>query len=193
MSTTILAPADLRELLDEPDAPLVLDVRTPSEYQSVHVPGSWNVPLDLLREHARSLAAHVADQRDRRAVLVCRSGARAAQAEEVLSGTGLEGLRVLDGGINAWQSAGGPVERGRATWDLERQVRLVAGSVVATSVATSAVVPRARWVAAAIGTGLTVAALTDTCAMGMALARMPWNRTAADVDIDDVLRSLADA
>lgn len=189
MSSLALTPADLRELLEQPDAPLVIDVRTPAEFAGTHVPGSWNVPLDLLREHRDDLVGRLG----RETVLVCRSGARATQAEQALAGSGLAGLRVLAGGIVAWESVGAPVNRGPQTWELERQVRLVAGSLVAASVLVSAVAPRAKWLAGAVGGGLTVAALTDTCALGMALARMPWNRGADAVEIRDVLDSLTRA
>ncbi len=169
------------------DAFRILDVRTPAEFETTHIPGSYNVPLDLLREHRDELARHIDDD----VVLVCRSGVRAAQAEQALGQVGLPGLHVLDGGMTSWEQDGGPVTRGRQTWDLERQVRLVAGSLVAVSVAGSAVRPGLKWVGAAVGTGLAVAALTNTCAMGMALAKMPWNRAAGDVDVRDVLHALA--
>jgi hypothetical protein len=60
---------------------------------------------------------------------------------------------------------------------LERQVRLTAGMLVFTGTALGFFV-HAYWLAvpAFVGAGLTFAALTDTCAMGMLLARMPWNR-----------------
>jgi rhodanese-related sulfurtransferase len=178
--------ATLRAELDS-HAPRILDVRTPAEFETAHIPGAHNVPLDLLRKHREELARHI----DEDVVLVCRSGARAAQAQNALGQVGRPELRVLDGGMIAWEQAGAPVKRGRQTWDLERQVRLVAGSIVATSIAGSTVKPGLKWVGGAIGTGLTVAALTNTCAMGMALAKMPWNRPAKDLDVVDVLRALS--
>jgi hypothetical protein len=58
---------------------------------------------------------------------------------------------------------------------------LVAGSVVLASIVGSVALPKLKWLAAALGGGLTVAALTNTCAMGMALSRLPYNRgTACD-------------
>jgi rhodanese-related sulfurtransferase len=178
--------ATLRSRLDE-DPPRILDVRTPAEFQTAHIPGAYNVPLDLLREHRGELARHI----DEDVVLVCRSGARASQAEQALGQVGLPGLRVLDGGMNSWEQAGAPVNRGRQTWDLERQVRLAAGSAVAASVAGSTLRPRLKWIAGAVGAGLAVAAISNTCALGMALAKMPWNHPAADVDVDAVLRALS--
>ncbi|QFG24412.1 rhodanese-like domain-containing protein [Actinomadura sp. WMMB 499] len=164
--------AALRHLLGSPDAPHVVDVRTPAEFESVRIPGARNVPLDLLREHA----AELRDRLDERTVLVCRSGARAEQAARTLADAGLPGLRVLSGGVAAWQADGAPVLTGRPRWDLERQVRLVAGSIVLTSVLASTIVPRAKWAAGAIGGGLTFAALSNTCAMGTALSKLPYNR-----------------
>jgi rhodanese-related sulfurtransferase len=179
----------LRERLTTDDAPRVLDVRTPAEFENAHIPGAYNVPLDTLREHRGELRRHL----DEDVVLVCRSGGRAEQAESALAEAGLPGLRVLDGGMVSWEAAGAPVNRGRQTWELERQVRLVAGSIVAGSVLGSVASPKLKWVAAAIGTGLVGAALTNTCAMGMALARMPWNqRSANPCDVDSLIQALAD-
>lgn len=179
--------ATLRELLADADAPRVLDVRTPGEFESSHIPGAYNVPLDTLREHRDELRRHL----DEDVVLVCRSGARAAQAEKALAEVGLPGLHVLDGGMNAWESSGAPVNRGRQTWDLERQVRLVAGSLVAAGVFGSVAVPRLKWLAAGVGSGLVFAALSNTCAMGTALSKMPWNRQVASCDMEQVARALA--
>jgi rhodanese-related sulfurtransferase len=179
----------LQERLGREDAPRVLDVRTPAEFETAHIPGSYNVPLDNLREHRDELRRHL----DEDVVLVCRTGGRAEQAEKALAEVGLPGLRVLDGGIVAWQGAGAPVTRGRQTWELERQVRLTAGALVAGSVLGSVAAPRLKWVAGGIGTGLVVAALTNTCAMGMLLAKMPWNRPSDACDPDEVVRALAEA
>ena len=191
--TTAPAPhvdvAILRHRLTTADAPRILDVRTPAEFETAHIPGSYNVPLDLLREHRGELSRHL----DEDVVLVCRSGGRAGQAEHALAQTGLTGLAVLEGGMVGWEAAGGPVNRGRETWDLERQVRFTAGSFVAASVLGSLLSPRLKWVAAAVGTGLVGAAVTNTCAMGRALSTMPWNRRGATPDIDTVVRALADA
>lgn len=162
----------VRAWMSGPDAPRIIDVRTPGEFADVHIPGSYNVPLDLLEEHRRELAEHLDDD----VVLVCRSGGRACRAEGALASAGLPNLHVLDGGITAWESAGGDVVRGDGTWDLERQVRLVAGSIVLTGVLASTIVPQAKWVSAGIGAGLTAAALTNTCTMGMLLSKLPYNR-----------------
>ena len=180
--------ADLRTLMNSATPPRVLDVRTPGEFDTVHIPGAYNVRLDLLREHRDEVLSHL----DQDVVLVCRSGQRAAQAEEMLRTAGVMNVHVLDGGIIGWEANGFAVNRGAQRWDLERQVRLVAGLIVALSVALSIVVPGAEWVAFTIGAGLAFAALTNTRAMGMLLARLPYNR-GARCDLSAVVSQLVDA
>jgi len=185
---TTINSADLRILLQSASPPRVLDVRTPGEFDAVHMPGAYNVPLDLLREHRDEISSHL----DQDIVLVCRSGQRAAQAEDTLRRAGLTNVHVLDGGLAAWEATGFAVNRGAQRWDLERQVRLVAGLIVALSVLASVLVPGAKWVAFAIGGGLAFAALTNTCAMGMLLARLPYNR-GATCDLQAVVAQLVDS
>jgi rhodanese-related sulfurtransferase len=190
MTTTSTMPArldvdTLRDWMARADAPRVLDVRTPAEFGTAHIPGSYNVPLDLLREHRDELRGHL----EQDVVLVCRSGARAGQAETLLAAAGLPGLHVLDGGVTAWDKAGAPLRRGTEKWDLERQVRLVAGGLVLTGIVASVVFPPAKWLSGAIGGGLVAAALTDSCLMGRLLSKLPYNR-GAGCDLPSVLREL---
>jgi rhodanese-related sulfurtransferase len=180
-------PAVLHDLTSRGDAPRLLDVRTTSEFQSFHIPGSYNVPLDTLREHRDELRQHL----DQDVVLICLAGGRAAQAEQALAEAGLPNLRVLQGGIAAWEAAGLPVTRGPARWDLERQVRLVAGSMVLAAGVVDLAVPGLQWVATAVGAGLAFAAITNSCAMGTVLSKLPYNR-GPRVDIHAVLSALGD-
>jgi len=175
----------LSERLGSATPPRVIDVRTPGEFEPAHIAGAYNVPLDLLREHRDEIISHL----DQDIVLVCRSGQRAAQAEATLRTAGLVNVHILDGGITAWQATGFAINRGNQRWDLERQVRLVAGSIVLTSVLGSLAAPRLKWVAAAIGGGLTFASLTNTCAMGMMLSKLPYNR-GANCDAQTVVSQL---
>ena len=163
----------------------LLDVRTAAEFEHAHIPGSYNVPLDTLGEHADELHRHL----DVPVVLVCRTGGRAGQAEQRLAAAGMADVHVLDGGIQSWDDGRRDVRRGRSTWALERQVRLVAGGLVVAGIAASVRAPRARFLSGAVGLGLTVAALTDTCAMGAALSKLPHNRSRA-CDVDRVVAEL---
>ena len=177
---------ELRRLLDQEPDIRVLDVRTGGEFESVHIPGSYNVPLDTLGEHVIDLAdVH------HPVVLVCQSGGRATKAHEKLTGAGKDTLHILEGGMAAWQASGGDVVRSTSSrWALDRQVRLVAGALVLFAVLASLAVPGLEWGAAAVGAGLAFSAITNTCAMAMLLAKLPYNRGKA-CDIAGVLESLS--
>jgi predicted branched-subunit amino acid permease len=88
---------------------------------------------------------------------------------------------VIDGGIGALNSAGVAIKQGGGTLiSLERQVRIAAGSLVVIGVALGALVhPGFYGIAAFVGAGLVFAGVSDSCAMGMMLARMPWNNSSA--------------
>ena len=74
-------------------------------------------------------------------------------------------------------AAGLPVVRGKKAISLERQVRIAAGSLVVVGALLGwSVHPAFVGLSAFVGAGLVFAGITDTCGMGMILARMPWNR-----------------
>lgn len=165
---------------------LVLDVRSPGEFETAHIDGAVNIPVDRLDPHLREIVHNAGGTM----VLVCQSGGRAEQAATKLSNHGKQDLVLLQGGMNAWQQAGAPVRRGEVQrWALERQVRLVAGSLVFASVAGSALLPKAKWVGAGVGGGLVFAAVSNTCMMGNLLSKLPYNRGPA-CDIDQALTRL---
>ncbi len=186
-AATSVSPTELRERLNSVAPPRLLDVRTPAEFETAHIPGAYNVPLDIVRERR----AEILDRLDGDVVFICRSGQRAAQAADLLRSAGLAQGSVLTGGIVDWEGNGFDVDRGTERWDIERQVRLVAGSIVLSSVLGSVAVPKLKWLAAAIGGGLTYAAVSNTCAMGTALSKVPYNRT-ANYDASQIVRRLGD-
>jgi rhodanese-related sulfurtransferase len=151
---------------------LLLDVRTPMEYRAKHVAGSVLHPLSDLDP---SRVSGMLDGK-RGCVVVCRSGGRARQAAEKLRAAGVGPVRVLEGGVVAWEQAGLPLNRGAAVISLERQVRIAAGLLVLCGSLLAWFV-HPGWVALAgfVGAGLVFAGVTDTCGMGLLLARMPWN------------------
>ncbi|GAB3725162.1 rhodanese-like domain-containing protein [Nocardiopsis oceani] len=173
----------VRDLLETDPYTLLVDVRTPAEYESSHIAGAINLPLGRVDAHLERIVAEAGG----RLVLVCQSGSRAGQCQDKLASAGLSDTVVLSGGMNAWEAQGAPVVHGRKRWALERQVRLVAGGIVLVSVLASLVWPPTVAVAGLVGAGLAFAAVTDTCAMGMALSRLPYNQPRNDVDIEDSL------
>ncbi|HET7139638.1 MAG TPA: rhodanese-like domain-containing protein [Arthrobacter sp.] len=172
-AVTALAPETLRSWIDQHQDLVVIDVRSAAEFESMHIRGSYNVPLPLLSEHTDEFAARLGS----RVVLVCQSGGRAEQARQRLGKSGVDVAYVLTGGAPGFAAAGGDVVRGKDRWDLERQVRLAAGSLVIMGmVGGKFISPKVRMLAGAIGAGLTFSAATNTCAMGQALSAMPWNK-----------------
>lgn len=164
----------------------VLDVRTPGEFESVHIRGGYNVPLGQLGEHAREIRDHVEEP----VVLVCQSGGRARKAREALKEAGMPNLHVLEGGMGAWVSASKPVERGPGRMSMERQVRIVAGALAAAGgVLAMTASPRFGAVPAAVGAGIFFAGVTDTCGMAAVLSKLPYNRQAS-CDVDAIVGAL---
>ena len=177
--------ARLRAMMADDPHVRVLDVRSGGEFDSAHIPGSFNVPLPTLSEHVRDLA-----DLDHPVVLVCASGARADQARQKLDGAGKDRLHLLDGGIDAWIADGGEVTSGESeTWAMDRQVRLVAGTISLVGIVGSVFVPRAKWLSGVVATGLTFSAVSNTCAMANVLGRLPYNR-GRGCDIDAVLAEM---
>jgi rhodanese-related sulfurtransferase len=164
-----VSPRDVRE---QQSTALLLDVRTPAEFEESHVNGAVLHPLtELNPEQVRSLA-----EGKRACFVICRSGGRARQAAEKLASAGLPSLNVMAGGMQAWEREGLPVTRGRTTISLERQVRIAAGALVFTGSGLAYfVAPACLALPAFVGAGLIFAGITDSCGMAMVLARMPWN------------------
>jgi len=182
----VLSPAALVRLRAERPETRLIDVRTPGEFEAEHIAGAYNVPLDTLGEHGPEIRAGVAEP----VVLVCRSGQRARKAEEALKAAGMTNLHVLDGGMSAWTAAGQPVRRGAPRMSLERQVRIAAGTLAAAGgVLALFVNPLFAALPAFVGSGLVFAGVTDTCAMGMLLAKLPYNRPAS-CDVGAMVRAL---
>lgn len=175
-TTPLLHPSALRRRLENaPDGVRLLDVRTPAEFHTAHIAGSDNVPVDRVADHAPALS-----NAETPIVLVCRSGQRAERARAILHQAGVQRLTVLDGGLQAWLADGHDVVRGRARMSLERQVRIVAGSISGLGAVLALVVsPLFALIPALVGGGLVFAGLTDTCAMGSVLSRLPYNKQGA--------------
>ncbi|MEV8546587.1 rhodanese-like domain-containing protein [Streptomyces sp. NPDC051572] len=171
----------------------VIDVRTPAEYASGHLPGALNIPLDHVRRALPEIR-HAAEHGD--ILVVCASGARSENACKLLSEQGIV-TATLAGGTGAWAADGHDLHRPaacdtRAGWRMERQVRFTAGTLVLLGLALGLLVhPAFQLLAACIAGGLVYSAVTDTCGMAVVLGKLPHNRPrAADLDAAlTVLRS----
>ena len=171
---TSITPAELNGLLANA---ALLDVRTPGEFATGHVPGAKLVPLDdldaaaFLRQHDAATPLYV----------LCQTGSRARKAIEKFQRTGFNGCVLVEGGTQAWMDAGLPVSLGkRVGLSLIRQVQIVVGLISAVGAALALTVN--IWFALIplfIGCGLLFAGLTGFCGLAVLLAKMPWNRMQA--------------
>ena len=175
MSILNISPLDLAELCKSGTKIDLIDVRTPMEFQELHVANARNVPLDQLDPVTLMQARNGSSQET--LYVICRSGGRSKQACEKFLKAGFTNVVNIEGGTLACEQAGLPVVRGKKTISLERQVRIAAGSLVLLGAVLSWLIhPAFIGLSAFIGAGLIFAGVTDTCGMGLLLARMPWNR-----------------
>ena len=160
----------------EPNQLDLVDVRTPLEYREVHAEAARNVPLDRLDPAAIMQARN--GSADRPLYVICKSGSRGAKACQKFTQAGFSNVINVEGGTDAWVAAGLPVVRGKKAMSLERQVRIAAGFLVFVGAVAAMVTGNVYYAGlpAFVGAGLMFAGITDTCAMGMLIAKMPWNQ-----------------
>jgi rhodanese-related sulfurtransferase len=170
-----ISPKQLYERIQAGESIELIDVRTPIEYREVHATMARNIPLDRLNPTEVTTGRNGSPL-----YVICRSGSRGKQACEKIEAAGFQNVVNVDGGTQAWDQAGLPVVRGKKAMSLERQVRIAAGSLVLTG-ALMAWFVHPYWIGLSgfVGAGLIFAGVTDTCAMGMLIAKMPWNQVAA--------------
>lgn len=174
MNSKTISPRQLHEIMESDRRVELIDVRTPVEFREVHASAARNVPLDRLSAAAFAGEPFGAAEP---LYLICQAGGRGAQACEKLAKAGYSNVVNVEGGTQAWVQAGLPVVRGPKAMSLERQVRIAAGSLVLIGALLGYFV-HPYWIALSglVGAGLVFAGITDSCGMGMLLARMPWNR-----------------
>lgn len=163
---------ELKSCLEADQTTVLIDVREYAEYAAGRIPGARLIPLGEIERRAAEINGSFP------VYVVCRTGRRSAEAQRRLIALGFKDVRNVTGGFISWQAAGFPVEREeRAPWSLERQVRFTAGLLVLIGALLAWFAhPGFVWLTALMGAGLVFAAATDSCAMGMMLAKMPWNR-----------------
>lgn len=162
----------LREMLSRDPELRIVDVREPVEYQAEKIEKASNVPLSSFAKNAPNISA------DKPVYLLCRSGNRASQAAGKLCGMGREDVYVIEGGLEACKRSGIPVTKGVSrVWEMDRQVRFAAGTLVVAGIILSWFLhPAFIGLSAFVGAGLVFSGATNTCGMAMMLARMPWNQ-----------------
>ena len=154
----------------------LIDVRSPGEYASGHVPQAINIPLEQLELRFGDLTAG-------NVAILCQSGQRARMACDILKSRH-DGLLLVEGGTQEWTNQGYPtISSASAKWSLERQVRFGAGLLVLAATMLAALgYPNWLYLAMFVGAGLTFAGLTNICGMALLLAKLPWNRPSYQTD-----------
>lgn len=171
-----ISPSELHEKRNAGEYVDLIDVRTPAEYQEIHVGFASNTPLDRLnpKDVIEQRKANEAEP----LYVICKSGGRGRMACEKFHSAGLPNVVNVEGGTLGWEAAGLPVERGKKTISLERQVRITAGALAFLGAVLVPFSPYWAILPGFIGAGLVFAGVTDTCGMGMVLSKMPWNQAA---------------
>jgi rhodanese-related sulfurtransferase len=161
----------LNKELNSGDLQLV-DVREYAEFAGGRIANAKLLPLGEIEKRTAEI------NNTKPVYVICRTGNRSAQAQTKLKNLGFENVINVAGGFEAWKKADLPFEKDeKAPWALERQVRFTAGLLVLTGVLLSVFIhPYFIGLSGFVGAGLVFAAVTDTCAMGMMLLKMPWNR-----------------
>lgn len=151
---------------------ILVDIRSHDEHARKHIQGAICMPVGELDPQKIPNNGVV--------IFHCLSGMRTRQNANALKACGNHTAEIylLEGGLNAWQKAGLPIEvKAGTSLDIMRQVQLVAGTLVLMGVVLGATVsPWFYGLSAFVGAGLMFAGLTGFCGMARLLAVMPWNR-----------------
>lgn len=171
-----VSPRELQCRLAAGSPAQLLDVRSPVEYTSAHVPDAKLFPLDELNADA---FCRERGSDSTPVYVLCQSGGRAMKAIEKLERAGAQGCVLVDGGTQAWMDAGLPVIRGESrVLPLMRQVQITVGFLSAAGAALALTIsPQFALIPLVIGCGLLFAGLTGFCGLALVLAKMPWNKT----------------
>ena len=171
-SLEMISPPDASSLLEQDPQAKILDVRSALEFSQVHIEHSLNIPIDMISAKINELS-----QSRQNYLVLCHTGNRAAMAADMLIQSGIHTVKVIEGGIIRWQKEKLPVIKGQGGMSLERQVRLIAGSLVLLGIMMSWLLHWAFiFVSVFVGSGLIYAGLTDNCLMGMLLMKLPYNK-----------------
>lgn len=171
-SLEMITPGDAKALVEKESQIKLLDVRSVLEFNEVHIKDAINIPIDALSAKINDL-----NQSKQSYILLCRTGNRSAMAADMLMQSGIHGVKVMQGGITRWQKEGLPIIKGETSISLERQVRIIAGSLVLFGIIMFWFV---SWVfifiSIFVSCGLLFAGITDNCLMGTLLMKLPYNK-----------------
>ncbi|MDD5129391.1 MAG: rhodanese-like domain-containing protein, partial [Candidatus Omnitrophica bacterium] len=172
LSLEMISPKEAAALSKSDPQVKFLDVRSVLEFSQEHIKDSLNLPIDMLAAKVNELS-----QARQTYIVLCRTGNRSPMAADMLMQSGIHTVKVMDGGLTGWQKEKLPVIKGEGGVSLERQVRIIAGSIVLLGIILSRFIhPGFIGISILVCCGLIYAGFTDNCLMGMLLMRLPYNR-----------------
>jgi len=174
MTVRSITPLEANRLVAQ--GAVLVDIREADEHARERIPGARHVALSALAEADLAGGGGTV-------IVHCRSGARTRNNAAQLAARAGEDCQVfmVEGGLDAWRRAGLPtmIDR-RAPIDMQRQVMIAAGTLVAISTVLGLEVsPWFFGLALFVGCGLMCAGITGFCGMARLLAHAPWNRPRA--------------
>ncbi|MFC1480566.1 MBL fold metallo-hydrolase [Candidatus Omnitrophota bacterium] len=168
----MVTPRESQELISQDSRIKLLDVRSPLEYSEKHIKDSVNIPIDILLSKIKELS-----EPERSYIVLCRTGNRSPMAADMLIQSGIQSVKVMEGGITRWQKERFPIIEGEGGISLERQVRAIAGSLMLIGIILAWIINWAFiWLSVWVACGLIFAGLTNNCLMGMLLMKLPYNK-----------------
>ena len=102
-----ISQTNLLSQLETKKTPLILDVRTPSEYADGHIPGAINIDFKQLKTRVNEIK----QDQDLTIVVYCETGIRAKVAEVTLAQAGFTSILHLEGHMSAWRSNDLPIAK----------------------------------------------------------------------------------
>ena len=168
----MISPKEAQKIISKDPKFKLLDVRSALEFSETHINGSINIPIDALFSKAQSLA-----KEDQGYIVFCRTGNRSPMAADMLVQAGASPVKVMSGGVERWKKEKLPIIKGVGGVSLERQIRLIAGSLVLLGLILGCLVNwKFIFMSVFVACGLIFAGITDSCLMGVLLMKLPYNK-----------------
>lgn len=171
---------EAKALLDNGKA-ILIDVREPDEYIAEHIPDSQLIPLSVFTDGCRKIECG-----DKKIIFHCKAGMRSNKACAIAKDFfDDENLLSLQGGIEAWRSAGYATSSGNdnstrlsCNISIFRQVQIIVGALIFCFISLGLFIATAFfYIAAVLSLALFLAGVTGWCGLAMILNKMPWNKS----------------
>lgn len=165
------------EKLSQPNS-ILLDVRTAQEFSqtSVSLDNVMHLPLQTLSSALSSLSPR------KSYYVLCKTGLRATMAAMSLIQSGFPDVAAIEGGLDAWDKSGLPINKTPGPISIERQVRIIAGCLIVIGSLLGFVNLWFLIIPLFVGSGLLFAGLSDTCMMALLLMKLPYNKKLLSTD-----------